>query len=466
MPERVGFMSRRRVSSDGLALIKRYEGFQPRAVQLNQDAWVIGYGHTKTARAGLKVSRADAEAILKEYDLAPVEQAVSRNVLAPMNDNEFDALVSFAFSIGIPAFKSSQVLAFMNSGQPLQAAMALLAWRKASINGRMIIIDALVRRRAAEAALMLAGEDLPGNAPSQLVHPQFDVTAGLEVLSDWDALENPYAEPTPQIEDQQDADPEEAPVREDEVIVHPEPVTPDPEPAPEPEAETEPDPEPEDDEDDDDPIADLDGGSAGQSETEKAAQIVSERLTRILQSESATQPEPEDEPQKTESVDEIIEAVSRLADPDALEDDINVLPQPPVIPDIDADEHPASQDPFVMVEDDPLTGKRSITDGSLLEPLPEADQEFAAAAFREHQLQQQGGMGLAKLLYLAGMIIGTLIIVLGLASVFSLLPEALTTSIRSQFNSPVVLVFVGTLLLVICGYYFRQRNDQGGSPLV
>ncbi|MEO1029424.1 MAG: lysozyme, partial [Pseudomonadota bacterium] len=187
-------MSRRRVSSDGLALIKRYEGFQPRAVQLNENQWVIGYGHTKTARAGLKVSRADAEAILREYDLAPVEQAVTLSVLAPLNDHEFDALVSFAYSVGVPAFRKSQVLAHMNSGQPLQAAMALLAWRKASVNGRLIVVDALVRRRAAEAALMLSGEDLPSNAPSQLIHPQFDVTALPDAEADWETLENPYSD--------------------------------------------------------------------------------------------------------------------------------------------------------------------------------------------------------------------------------------------------------------------------------
>ena len=56
-----------KVSREGVVLIKSFEGFRPRAVQREDGGWVIGYGHTLSAREGATVSEAEAELLL-QYD--------------------------------------------------------------------------------------------------------------------------------------------------------------------------------------------------------------------------------------------------------------------------------------------------------------------------------------------------------------------------------------------------------------
>ena len=89
-----------RTSASGLELIKSFEGFRARAAELPNGTWIIGFGHTKSARSGLKVTRTDAEMVLRHHDLAPIEQLICERVYAPLAQNEFDALVSFVFNIG------------------------------------------------------------------------------------------------------------------------------------------------------------------------------------------------------------------------------------------------------------------------------------------------------------------------------------------------------------------------------
>ena len=106
-----------KISREGVILIKSFEGFRPRAIQRADGRWTIGYGHIKSAREGLTVSESDAELLL-QYDLIPVAEAV-RTIQAPLNQHQFDALSSFAFSVGVDRFKTSNVLARLNAGAPL-----------------------------------------------------------------------------------------------------------------------------------------------------------------------------------------------------------------------------------------------------------------------------------------------------------------------------------------------------------
>ncbi|MEO1642462.1 MAG: glycoside hydrolase family protein, partial [Pseudomonadota bacterium] len=115
--------------------------------------------------------KAEAEALLREHDLPKYELLVENCVLAPLNQNEFDALVSFAFNIGAKAFVRSDVVANLNSGNRLAAAAAIDVWRKAKIGGRIQIIDALVRRRAAEKSLFLTATGSMPSAASVLYRP-------------------------------------------------------------------------------------------------------------------------------------------------------------------------------------------------------------------------------------------------------------------------------------------------------
>jgi len=171
-------MSRLTASRAALDLIASFEGFRARAAKTPDGRWTLGFGHVATAREGLSVSRAEAEDLLR-WDLRPVEDMVRQSALTPLNQNQFDALVSFAFNIGISNFTTCDVLRYLNQGQPIAAALAMHAWRRARVNGRILVIDALVRRRAAEAALFLEPLGPRPAAPSSVLSPEIDYTAAL-----------------------------------------------------------------------------------------------------------------------------------------------------------------------------------------------------------------------------------------------------------------------------------------------
>ncbi len=102
---------------------------------------------------------------------------------APLHQNEFDALVSLAWNIGEEAFRHSDVLKYVNSGEMLAAAESFAAWRKARIDGHLIVLDALVRRRAAEKNLFLSHPAGAPAAPSLVVRPVLDSAASVMALS-------------------------------------------------------------------------------------------------------------------------------------------------------------------------------------------------------------------------------------------------------------------------------------------
>lgn len=171
-------MSRLTASRAALDLIASFEGFRARAAKTPDGRWTLGFGHVATAREGLSVSRAEAEDLLR-WDLRPVEDLVRQSALTPLTQNQFDALVSFAFNIGVSNFATCDVLRYLNQGQPIAAALAMHAWRRARVNGRVLVIDALVRRRAAEAALFLEPLGPRPAAPSSVLSPEIDYTAAL-----------------------------------------------------------------------------------------------------------------------------------------------------------------------------------------------------------------------------------------------------------------------------------------------
>ncbi|THD76224.1 MAG: lysozyme [Phenylobacterium sp.] len=167
---------RHRVSRAAIELITRFEGYRRKAAQLPDGRWMIGYGHTLTAREGAEVSEDDAEALLI-YDLIGVAHGINEWTYAPLSQNQFDALASFVFNIGLEEFRRSGVLRRLNEGQLIQAACAMELWRKAEFSGERIVIDALVRRRASEKALFLTPEDGWPAAPSPILQPLLDADA-------------------------------------------------------------------------------------------------------------------------------------------------------------------------------------------------------------------------------------------------------------------------------------------------
>ena len=143
-----------KISENGVALIKQFEGLELEAYQDIAGIWTIGYGHIETAREGMRISEREAEALLRR-DLKPRESAVDRLASVPLNQNEFDALVSFVYNVGIEGFRRSTARKRLNRGDRLGAADALTWWNKATVGGVLREVTGLTRRRAAERALFL-----------------------------------------------------------------------------------------------------------------------------------------------------------------------------------------------------------------------------------------------------------------------------------------------------------------------
>lgn len=148
-----------RVSPKGVSLLKQFEGLELEAYQDIARVWTIAYGHTEgfldgTFDPDTVITAKDAEALLKA-DLRIYEEAVRTLASIPLNQNEFDALVSFTYNIGVEAFMGSTARKRLNRGDKLGAADAMTWWNKATVDGALREVLGLTRRRAAEKALFL-----------------------------------------------------------------------------------------------------------------------------------------------------------------------------------------------------------------------------------------------------------------------------------------------------------------------
>lgn len=140
--------SDRDIGAAGLAIVKESEGLRLKAYLCPARVLTIGYGSTGPhVKPGMVITEAQAEALLRD-DLSRFEDAVAK--AAPRaTQNQFDAMVSLAFNIGIGAFLKSSVLRQHLAGNHVAAGQAFGMWVKAK--GRTL--PGLVTRRAAEAAL-------------------------------------------------------------------------------------------------------------------------------------------------------------------------------------------------------------------------------------------------------------------------------------------------------------------------
>jgi lysozyme len=138
------------VSPDGLKLIEKFEGLRLHAYQDIGGVWTIGYGHTKDVQAGDVISIERADALLQD-DVFKTSQAVASMLRAQVTQNQFDALVSFAYNVGSNALHQSTLLRFVNARKWAQAADQFLVWNH--VKG--VESAGLTRRRQAERALFM-----------------------------------------------------------------------------------------------------------------------------------------------------------------------------------------------------------------------------------------------------------------------------------------------------------------------
>jgi lysozyme len=161
-----------RMTEEGLALIRRSEGFRGQAYRDAVGVWTIGYGHTSLAGPpavgpGLRITEAEGNAILAR-DVERFAAGVRAAVQVPLSDAQFAALVSFAFNVGLGAFRNSSVLKAVNAGDFAAVPERLALWVKAG--GRTL--PGLVKRRAAEGALFAGGTSPPVIAPPPQARPR------------------------------------------------------------------------------------------------------------------------------------------------------------------------------------------------------------------------------------------------------------------------------------------------------
>lgn len=143
-----------KIGDNGIKLIKHFEGLRLEAYKDVTGLPTIGYGHTQGVKLGTSISQYDANALL-QADLNYHEDQVNALVFAAINNNQFDALVSFSYNEGPVKLKGSTLLRHLNSGSPLAAANEFSKW----IYAGGVIDQGLVKRRACEKVLYLTPMD-------------------------------------------------------------------------------------------------------------------------------------------------------------------------------------------------------------------------------------------------------------------------------------------------------------------
>lgn len=140
-----------KISANGLALIKSFEGLRYTAYLCDGGVWTIGYGHTKGVKEGDTCTLTEANTWLLE-DVATAEEAVNKEGLN-INQNQFDALVSFVFNVGESAFKDSTLLKKIKEDpNDVSISDEFARWRYAQ--GK--VLQGLVNRREKESNLYFA----------------------------------------------------------------------------------------------------------------------------------------------------------------------------------------------------------------------------------------------------------------------------------------------------------------------
>ncbi len=141
-----------RITTTGIRLIIAFERWKPVAYDDGFGFVTVGVGHTKTKyRKGERVSDEQVWVHLVN-DLKDVENELERLIEVELTDNEFDALVCFAFNVGLSAFRKSTLLKLLNEGKKDAVVLEFAKWKYV----KKKVVDGLVRRRAAEAALFAA----------------------------------------------------------------------------------------------------------------------------------------------------------------------------------------------------------------------------------------------------------------------------------------------------------------------
>jgi len=145
------------LSDNGLELLKQLEGFRAIPYRDAAGLWTVGYGHKVVPGDGVVVpgdcitSLQASKFLIK--DTTRAVDCVNNCVTSNINQNQFDALVLFAYNVGASALQNSTLLKLVNEGDYSGAAGQFLLWDKAHVQGQFIELAGLKNRRTAEKTL-------------------------------------------------------------------------------------------------------------------------------------------------------------------------------------------------------------------------------------------------------------------------------------------------------------------------
>lgn len=144
-----------RISQKGIDLIKYFTECNLSSYYNTANVLAIGYGHTgKDVKRNMKITQEQAEALLQN-DLAHVEYMLNVRFVGDLKlkQNQYDAVCSFVYSIGVHAFLKSTMFALLMKKDYENASNQFARWNKVIKDGRKEVSQKLTTRRIAEKEL-------------------------------------------------------------------------------------------------------------------------------------------------------------------------------------------------------------------------------------------------------------------------------------------------------------------------
>ena len=146
------YRTKMKISSNGIELIKVFEGLELEAYKCAAGVWTIGYGHIKGVHEGMNITEDTANKMLME-ELVEYENYIDQAVTVPLAQCQYDAMVSWVYNLGNGNLTSSTLLKVLNSGDYDGVPAQMMRWNKAG--GK--VLEGLTRRRQAEADMFSNG---------------------------------------------------------------------------------------------------------------------------------------------------------------------------------------------------------------------------------------------------------------------------------------------------------------------
>jgi lysozyme len=152
-----------KTSRDGIYVIQHFEGYQSQAYRDLAGNVTIGIGHMIKATAPTMYTTWEKSLVKFDQDIRTVEVEVDKIIGESIGlmQWEFDALVSFCFNEGAGRLIDSDVLKLIRADKLPQAADALLKYDEAHVNGQLVVVPGLMKRRQAERALFNGADYRP-----------------------------------------------------------------------------------------------------------------------------------------------------------------------------------------------------------------------------------------------------------------------------------------------------------------